>query len=250
MFTVQLQCVRCGKGFVFNPSEFNVAGLQNIPQKCPSCSDMAQARPELVIERKCEKFFPVVRIKSLPTEWTEFKPEGNDFGCYKIDMKGSRFGAQWSGRIIIYGLKPFAPDDIVSLSVMSVKKQVREMTTSRATMKHGTVSITRRVPLSCDDGDVKEVQDIYLRLDPAQENGEETPSLVWATAYSKTTLKGLGRQFHASLDDSAALWSMSVHGGARKGRFGTTGILAIVSKKYPLVKKFTEGGQTTETLIF
>ncbi len=250
MFTVQLQCIRCGKNFMFNPSEFTLAGFDDIPKKCPACCDIQQHRPELVISRKCEQFFPVVRIKSLPGEWVEFNPEGNSIPCFRQDVKGSRFGAAWNGRIVIFTLRPVTENDVVSLSVMKVCKQVREVTTSHATMKHGTVATTHRVPMSCEEGDVKEVTDTYLRLDPSQVNGEEVPSLVWATAHTKTTLKGLGRQFHASIDTDTAIWSMSISGGARNYRFHTEGVLAIVSEQHPLLKKFSEHGQTTETVIF
>jgi len=73
--------------------------------------------------------------------------------------------------------------------------------------------------------------------------------LVFQSAYSKTTLKGFGRQFHASLDTESVISVLgSCSGGARSGRFETQYVLAIVSPDYPLIRRFSEGGETTTTL--
>jgi len=67
--------------------------------------------------------------------------------------------------------------------------------------------------------------------------------LVFQSAYSKTTLKGFGRQFHASLDTESVI---SVLGSCfRRRSFRASKhniVLAIVSPDYPLIRRFPREG--------
>lgn len=248
MLSVKLVCTRCGREFSFNPAEFNILGLQNIPQKCPACVDAIQKRPEIVLDRRVKEYFGPVEIETLPDEWAEYRASEGDRHIYRIDVKGKKFGASWYGRIIIFAPAPFAPGDIVVVNVMEVKKLIKEIEKKRKTMEHGEVTYFRRVPIDSPEGQTKEIVDQYIRFDPYK--GDEKPigKLVWRTARTKTTLKGLGRQYFAGFETEACIWSKAIRGGFRSGRAYTDGVLAIVNEKHPLVYWFKENGEHREMI--
>lgn len=70
----------------------------------------------------------------------------------------------------------------------------------------------------------------------AQEVQTATPQykLVYAVAHTKTTLKGLGRQYRAEVQADATVAHWDISGGVRSGREHTKGVLAIVNEEHPL----------------
>ena len=73
----------------------------------------------------------------------------------------------------------------------------------------------------------------YLVIEPSIE-AEPEMELVSVSVDYKTTLKGLGRQWEASLDCSSAFWSKEMSCSVRSGRAGTYGALAVVSASRPV----------------
>ena len=206
------------------------------PTHCPKCLDQRQQRPSLCVERRCLEEFDGVEIESLPGDWQEFTAQAHDYPCYKIDVAGSQYGAQWQGRIVIYAGRPYKPGDVVKLRVMEAvhKVKVTLQQRQRSDFKAGTVvaySVRRVVPLSSEEGEETLETRPYIALEPS--SAQSTRRLVWATAYTKTTLKGYGRQIHARLA-GLPLWSRQVRGGVRSGRAHTVGAIAIVDNEHPL----------------
>jgi len=84
----------------------------------------------------------------------------------------------------------------------------------------------------------------YLGVEPALT--EPTAALILTSVDYKTTLKGFGRQWRASLDANKALWRCELSRRARSGRFGILGAVAIVDDEHPVIVVQT-GDVKTET---
>ena len=204
-------------------------------------------------------FFDGVEIVSLPGEWKFYKAapgrDGDNFsygneGCYKIDVKGRVFGADWNGRIVIYADEAFNPGDVVEARVMRASHTVAARYTERATLKHGTVTARELLPIQAASEESfageaalhteagffagethREIQH-YEYVVLARTNTPATKRMEWITAYSKVTLKGLGNQY-ASKVDGAPLWHKEISGGVRSGRIRTTAWLAVTDAEHP-----------------
>lgn len=230
---IKLVCQKCGRDFDVNPEHFAQLGFKNLPKRCPRCVDEIQRRPSIVQERVLLNVYDGLEIVSLPGAWEECQGSDKDVAAYKMTVRGSRYGACWSGRIDLFALRSFAPGDIVSIREMEVKHLVKEHYESRGTIYGTTVTITTQLPVTSEDPDAGEVVRTrrYLVLEPW--DGPAFCRLVWAEARTKTTLKGLGRQYWAELS-GAPIAQWRVTGGYRSGRAHTTGVLAIVSDEHPL----------------
>lgn len=168
----------------------------------------------------------------------------NDFPGWRMVVKGQRFGATWSGRIDLWTVAQEPPKvgDVVYLREMEVIKRVAKARWERATLEHGTVSGHRQVPLGTEGAEEYEEEREYIRLDPAPDREPRERELVWVQAYTKTTIKGFGRQYHAHLEGSP-LWHQEVSGGVRSGRAYTQAWLAVVDPDHPIVRVFRENEQ-------
>lgn len=237
---VSIRCSECSSVFPISLDEYRAMGMNALPKACPKCLDIRQERPDVTIDRK-EIFSVLCRVSSLPGEWQRVE-RPNDFPGWRQIVKGQRFGASWSGRIDLWtiAVEPPRTGDVVYLREMEVTKKVAMAFWERATLEHGTVSGYRQVPLGTG-GDVIEEERRYIRLDPAPERDPGKKELVWTTAYTKTTLKGLGRRFHAHLEGNP-LWYQYVSGGVRSGRLGTEAWLAVVDPDHPVIRVFREDG--------
>lgn len=192
-----------------------------------------------------------VKIENLPGEWVQVQPQHpGDSSHYKIVIKGNEYGASWSGRIDIFAPEPFKQGDVVNVREMCSKHLVRVVSKGGyRTFHDGTpyekdeeVPITQDVqpvtnPEEPQKGDIVKVRDVirerrYLVL--GRSDAAPACKLVWATARTKTTLKGFGRQYWASANTEACITSWMVSGGVRSGRAHTTGVMAIVNEEHPL----------------
>ena len=245
-------CTKCQGVFVYHAGE----KFPDAQKVCPTCLDKAQRRPSIVQERTCLHEFDGVLLESFPGEWKEnHSGFHTDFSCYKICVKGSTFGSSWSGRVDIFADKQYQPGEIVKVRVMESKHAVKQYSVQvghimKSPYDSPTHTVTRNVPIDTPDEDLPDNAHVERVIEIREyitfESSEETAAkmkLAWATAHTKTTLKGYGRQYYASLDPAATLWHKSVSGGVRSGRAHTEGMLAIVSEEHPLVYKFKEGGQ-------
>lgn len=226
-------CEDCEKYFVYYPAGLPQAST---PKRCPRCQDVRQNRPSVAEERYEVGFYPAVEVKSLPaTQWVEYTPaHPGDIGCYLMVIKGKEFGAAWEGRIDIFAPREIAPGDVINIRYMEATHRVKVVTETRSTLHHGDVSVEHMVPLDHPEGEVVLRTRRYLVLETAAPGTESKGRLVWATAYTKTTIKGLGRQFWSKITGtSIAEWRIS--GGVRSGRAHTTGVLAIVDADHPLM---------------
>lgn len=249
-------CKDCQTIFVWHEG----AKFSNDPNRCPTCADKAQKRPSIIQERTELARFERVEIKSLPGAWVmgESGVE-SDYPCYKITKRGADFGQSWLGRIDIFADAPYDIGNIVNVRVMEAKHLVKKWRfTAGHIMKSPFDEPKHLVERTLDINDEKapeaetteEVERReYIVLEGIAEAVEAQYSLVWATAYSKTTLKGYGRQYHASLDTSTTIWHTSCQGGVRSGRAGSEGVLAVVDKEHPLISTFSEGGEKLVTYI-
>lgn len=225
-------CSQCGKLFAYYTPQ--------APKLCPRCKDIEQKRPTICIKRQCLHQWHGVKIVSLPGKWAE-KHSGvhTDSECYYRGVKGSAYGARWRGRIDIYANAPFEEGDIVTVREMETVHLVKKLVYSKPNI-YGGVNVYRRnvhyfdPPEPGEGQEIEEVQETRRYLYLAKSNMEEQCRLVYATAHTKTTLKGLGRQYYADVL-GAPLAKWEVYGGARSGRYYTIGVLAIVDEQHPLV---------------
>lgn len=248
-------CEVCKNVFVWYDNHFD-----NLPNLCPTCLDKKQKRPSIVQERTVLKEWSGVEIASLPTGWTVTEPEyHSDFPCHKMVLKGKAFGASWSGRIDIFADAEYSVGDVVDVRIMQSRHLIKQMSKVVGHVQNSPYAplshlVVKTVPLQTNESLTENAkfervieERNYIVLNRSEESAQYR--LVWATAYSKTTLKGYGRQFHASISTDTCLWHQACSGGVRSGRAHTEGVLAIVDEKHPLIKKFREGGEETVSYI-
>lgn len=203
-----LNCKSCGKVF----QSYWVRGAKML--RCPTCQDIKQNRPSIVIDRGIE-FGQVCVVKSLPGVWEPYQASKDDLACWKICKKGSDWGVSWSGRIDIYS------HDRIPAKVGDV------------VLFEKCVSVHRREDMTDRPLEIRE----YYRLSTLPNNNQSSLSeLVWITANWKTTIKGFGRQYKYDLIGSP-LWEHRISGQVRSGRLGNVGCLALVDEKHPLEVK-------------
>lgn len=176
------------------------------PVRCPKCADIAQHRPEIVESRNL-LYSEVICLKSLPGEFKLFQSSSKDFPVWKLSFKGKEWGVNWDGRIDI-----FCPD---TLPPMLGKNYLLEV-----------IEVSHYV-LRFQELKKRE----YLRLTPAAQ--ETDKELIWLQVKSKTTLKGLGRQYQYDIVGNP-LWEKRISGGYRNLRAYNTGVLAVVDAAHQL----------------
>ena len=234
-------CEGCGKPFTQFIGE-------NVAKLCATCKDIAQGRPSVVIRRQLIEVIQGVKVVSLPLdEWEEYVayPSEGDTPVWRQVFKGREFGAEWAGRIDIYtpwqgGVRE---GDVVRLRHMKALHKIRKVIEEG---RHGD-PIERVVPITSDEGKEAIEEHEYIVLEPIQAlTSEAKYELHWVKAYSKTTLKGYGRQYRACLDGDP-LWKKEVSGGVRSGRAHTTAWLAVVDQEHPVLQRFYEGGEVEVT---
>ena len=233
-------CRTCGKQFVW----YNDMAYGDKPTHCPSCADKLQKRPSVVVERKMLRQWRGVKIESLPKkgQWQEFQTGyKSDKPVWKLDIKGKEFGARWSGRIVIYAHEPYKPGDVIDIREMVAKHEVKVIRWRRPTIHGSWVTEEQEIPLT-EEPEVREDQEVatvvnsrpYLVFERPTEQHEDL-ELHWVQRYSKTTLKGFGAQYWYTINSDAAIAAWRVYGGARSGRFNTTGVLAITAPGHPVI---------------
>jgi len=255
---ISIHCSRCGEKFPVNINEYRLLGFHALPKSCPRCKDEEQGRPDVTLQRR-ELFSVTCRIASLPpVEWVQVRAVAGDKPAWKGVVKGKMFGAAWVGRIDLYSVAPQPPrvGEVVNLVEMQVLKRVAKKWQHRvrSDFKLGHAveySVSRRVPLADAENEGAQVFEErweYIRLDPADEADPQGRQLVWAKAHTKTTLKGFGRQYWATIEGNP-IWQRTVTGGYRSGRASTTGCLAVVDGDHPLLIVHKEGGAEEITRI-
>jgi len=244
-------CRRCSDPFVFYRSP---VPWENSAKTCPECTDRIQARPSVIMERRVLNFFSPVLVKSLPKNDWVLTDTGYHFdkGLYKIDVSGKPYGASWSGRIVIYSNKIIAPGDIICIREMQAVHKVKKIRYARPTMEHGTIMQEQTVPLQSENEEAFESREFHPYLVFEKFEIHENPvmlSLSWISRYSKTTLKGFGRQYRYKIDTSIAVAAWSVSGGVRSGRAHTESVLAITTPENPVVVTGSGDAEGEEFII-
>ena len=233
---LKMVCQQCGEEFPVNPGHFAQMGFKNLPKRCPTCADKAQARPSVVVGRNLLNVYDGVKVVSLPPgNWQETKGYKKDIPAFRLTVKGCRYGAAWSGRIDLFSASIPQPETLCRsgrwrLSTLS-RRENRPNDFESGTVQEYIKEI--ELPVTADDPDAEEVIRVrrYLVLEPF--DGPATCRLVWAEADTKTTLKGFGRQYWAEIK-GAPIVSWLVSGGVRSGRAHTVGVLAVVNQDHPL----------------
>lgn len=250
MLTINLHCTRCEKQFQVALDVYRTLEFSTLPKRCPTCCDEIQGRPDVVLDRTTISEY-ICRVDQSFARFfdraIEFKPIPTDSGSRRLTLKGSDYGAQWSGRVDLYShLWPVSAGDVVTVTHNAVKRRVWYVKTERRTVfDTRTWTTTRRVPQSyspiageSEVGQREEVNEYLLlsrNLDStaAMLQRDALPTLCFLEAYSKETLKGLGRQFRRRIEgEPLAAWSVS--GGCRSGRYGTHAMIAVVDPLDPL----------------
>jgi len=249
---VEKVCRTCGKPFNYSVNTYQALGISSVPEDCPTCCDKKQRQDEtdVVRERRCLHEFVGVDVR-LPKDLFEvFRANDRSrTGLRAIikgkDLPGSWTGRSWDGRIDVHVPGVDSPDFLPRVGRVRVM-EVRHAAGHKRTERHG-------VPMGPKEEVEVEYSDTYLYvvIEPMPfADTEPTMALVLASVDYKTTLKGFGRQWHASLDDSRALWSVRLSNQARSGRFGTLGCLAVVDDSHPVVATQTGSLENTREWTF
>lgn len=250
MLTIDLECSECHQQFKVSAAHFAALGFKGLPRACPACNDRQQERPEITLHRET-LWNGVVRVGqsfggvSRHMEPWEARP--GDTPVYRALLKGSFYGADWSGRIDVYSHVPpdaLVPGAIVLLAHNRVRKEVWSLATERPTMEHGVVEIRRRVAPGTEGAEKRIEEDSYVTIVPLAADVEPPPpvgTLVFVRARTKTTIKGFGRQYWAHIE-GMPVWSVEVSGGYRSGRASTRAMLAVQADDAPIAVVHSEGG--------
>jgi hypothetical protein len=229
----QVKCNKCDSEFSFDVAEYLNLGIKNIPKKCPKCLDISQGRPETARVEKREQLqvWSPVRIELPAEKFGKFQSKETDRATLRAVFKGSDGqGISWDGRMDVYCPAEKLPEiaEVRLMRVTHSKGHVREE-------RHGEVmgeKTLRTVEYSPEYE--------YLVILPVDdEEVKAEMKLVYVSASYKTTLKGFGRQYYASLDTESAIWAHKMSSSARSGRFGSRMALALVDKDHPVISEIT-----------
>ena len=199
--------------------------MNSIPKRCPACNDQRQRRPTITRNVTCLREWEALQITSLPPGQWEFR-QHQEVGEYVLDFSGKQFGhATWQGRIVLRAPasvwdRPPAVGDIISLREMRSDVEA-------AVDRRGDRVL---VPAARDEaGDV----------------------LGWAHSHSKTTLKGLGRQYAERIENlglAQATWRVSC--ACRTGRIQDDGVLFVAANDVAaLIRVVHEEDGHEETVV-
>ncbi len=144
--TVGLTCSQCGSTFQVSLASYDAMGITSLPRRCPTCADVRQHRPQVVLARQ-ELWADDIKVGRSAAELlrglAEFRPRDSDKPCWRLVVKGDRYGASWSGRIDVYShVEPvrLGAGEVVHLAHMEVRHRVWVQPRTRPTMEHGTAS--------------------------------------------------------------------------------------------------------------
>lgn len=216
--------------------QFDRANTQ-MQQNCPTCTDIEQVRPSIVQERRVLNMIYGVTVQSLPPgEWQHFTAQPGDEPRWRLSVKGSHFGADWSGRIEIWSGfdRPVQIGDVVRIRHMEALHTVKAVYQERQTLHHGTVTVRSTTPItgeSYSEIDIETDRHEYIVIEPDTTGKKPSKKLEWVEARSEVTLKGLGRQY-ASQIVGDPIWSMPVVGSSRSGRIRTEAMLAVTDDEH------------------
>ena len=238
MATITLTCRSCGNDFQCDPVTFKAIGLPDLPKDCPACNDKKQDRPATAIVkgRNCLAEFPAVCVFLPAEKFAPFRAQSKDKPCLRATFKGSDLyggGDKWDGRLDVYVLADAVPS-VARLRVMQVEHEEGHRRIERrkdvananpyASLSHPgqpKIDVEVEYPATYQ----------YLVLEPVE--AEPVAALVMPQVQKKTTMKGLGRQWYASLDASRALWHQLLSRESRgTGRFWTQGVIAVVDDEH------------------
>lgn len=233
----QKVCGICEESFV---SRFENA------KRCPGCCDRKKGNEanQITTERKMIDSW-ICKI-SLPSShfhaFTTGKHRENL--CLRAIYKGKDPYVAWSGRLDVFishegGNREEPPE-------FPVYGKVRLM---EVTKSAGNVDERERNGKKLRPIQYSPVYQ-YLAIDPLQAEPKPVDGeLIYKTAASKTTLKGLGRQYAAWFDSSHCLFAFQMECHMRSGRASVSKVIAIVNSQHPLFFGFRENG-TEEITTF
>lgn len=260
----EMTCKSCEKTFTVGLLALVDKGIRYMPTHCPACLDKRQRRPVVAVHTECVREWPAVSIHSLPCEWEKFRARPDDLPDWKITVRGERYGAQWDGRIDMRAPhhafhNPPAVGDVVSVHEMKGNREVMILRYTVPTLHYGPSPRQKYLPVTATreeiaaaeaetGGTAERVTETRTWLALGSTMAETADRvLLYMEAFSKTTLKGFGRQYAAGLSLNAAEAAWELSGGCRSGRYSTQAALVICAPGAPISKWHREGGETTET---
>ena len=236
MPTITLTCRECGNDFEYDPQTFAALGFSELPKRCPTCLDKRQERPaEATVKPKGRRLiaeFPAVQVLLPAADFASWSAGGHrDKPCLRATFKGDDLdpGHKWDGRLDVYALAETLPS-VARVRVMEVEHEAGHV---RAEKRGSSVYGLAPHPVQHVEVEYPSTYQ-YMVLEPT--DAEPAAALVLASVDFKTTLKGYGRQWHAALDASGALWAVEISSSARRtGRFGVYGAIAVVDDDHPVI---------------
>ncbi len=178
---------------------------------------------------------------------------------WKWDFSGSEFGAGWSGRIVIWSADEIKKDDVVDIDIITTTYNVWLLHETKVSMggssrAGGLVYYTEVKRVAFPSGGQPAKKDAipgieahrYLKISKSQSITPPRWRLVTASVCYKTTLKGLGAQWHEELHiPNGTITLASASGRVRSGRLGgeMKVLLLPVSTTATLIRSGHGGGR-------
>lgn len=223
----KMVCVSCGKSFSWSRQWYKERGLQVPPLTCPTCADLKQAKSahHTVKDRECLQEFSCVdvsqAVSSLPFKIIDEQDGRKLHHPYRrATVKGSRFGASWSGRIDVFDQRQDPTNPLARVRVMRTEHEAGAKMQGKKVEgpNYPWYSVSY---YEWEHSDTWE----YVVLDEPQ-GGEATARLVFTTAIQKW-----------NRDDRIGgdpIWQRRCSGSSRTGKHSGQAVLAIVDGEHPL----------------
>lgn len=225
-------CIECFEPFYAEPHP----RFGSLPLRCPKCRRQSDPLRRLVKRERVTEWIVLNQV-----DWPRLmlkidKPRRREGDLpFLFDRRGQEFGADWSGRIVVWAKEPPVTGETVLIREMVSTWQVRAKYETHysisASFRAGVpVPYTKRtlVPLDSNDGQIETEEHRYFVIEPAP-GRTPTGQLVMVFFRTKTTIKGFGRQIFGKI-----VWPKgyeilaSASGSYRSGRATGTQYLAVI----------------------
>lgn len=224
---VRITCAHCGADFSADTRTYDALRIDHLPRRCPTCYDREQGRAEhhVVTERRCLGEWDAVRVAIHRGAFRAHNPDPTRQPNLRAIYHAPGHGAAHSGGRL----------DIYAIGMGTDPSQIPEVCRLR------WMEATHAAPppaLEQKHGPAREWSPTwqYLVLERQDVATPATAALVVVSAESKTTLKGFGRQYHATLRAEGAFQVLRrwERWAKETGWFSTASVMALVDDDHPI----------------
>lgn len=228
MKMLQAICSGCGSTFEWSPEFYAQKGLAVTPLRCPTCADerLGKDAHHTALKREALHVWDCVDVSQAvgALAWSCIgEQDGQHVKPYRrATVKGSNFGASWSGRIDVFDQRSDPMSYVARVRVMRTEHKAGQEHTSYR-VEGPSYHWYSKTAYQWENAQQWE----YVVLDDAVGEAPEC-RLVFAYAIQKW-----------NRDDSVRgdpLWQCRVSGSSRTGMHSGQAVLAVVDEEHSLVE--------------